>query len=107
MKVTLHVPVESYGFVSLEYETGGDVSADTAAEIYKEYATAFAPKPINTLPDKEWRWFMEQLCLGAIENGQEYIEQMSPFQRFAVNELKKTLKRLKAKDTTNPHTDEE
>lgn len=106
MKITLHVPIEQFGFVGAEMETidnkiqGGD--ADAIRENYDAIATAFKPQPINTLPEKDWRNFLEKLLLGE-PNHIDMYEQCSPEQKKTVNEIKKTLKRLEAKSPENNH----
>lgn len=101
MKITLHVPTEQYGFVGAEMETvhnriqGGD--AASIKENYEAIAEAFKPKPLNCLPEKEWKRFIERILQNEPNHINE-LEQCSPEQRKIINEIKKALARLEARE---------
>ena len=92
MKYTVHVPVEQYGFISAEWE-GDDPKA--SYEAYNAIAGAFKPAPVNSLPDKEFNNFIdEMLKTKKIVNGQEAYEKMSPQQKDIIQSVKRSFKRL-------------
>lgn len=89
MKVILHIPTEQYGFVAVEVD---DVSPDTAAETYRDYAEAFKIKV--GLNQKEWNTVLDSYINGNPMNPDTYYA-MSPEQQKIIQELKKCFKRLK------------
>lgn len=96
-KLTFHVPVEQYGFLEAEVEVQRDISWEESAAIYTAIGNAFKPKPINSLPEKEWRKFLERVLLGEPNHINEF-EQCSPDQKRTINEIKKTLARIEARE---------
>lgn len=87
MKFTLHVPVEQYGFVALEVEKE---SSSEVKQAYDAIAQAFKAK--SGLPDKEYRQFISNQLAGKHISVEDY-EKMSDMQVFAVQVIKRALKR--------------
>lgn len=94
MKIELHIPTVQYGFIAVELE---DATPEIVRATYDSYAAAFKPQPINTLPDKEYNTFIDNMLLGD-DNHVETYNAMSPQQKDAVQVLKRALKRLKSKE---------
>ncbi len=93
IKVGLHIPTEQYGFVLVECE---GLSAEQTAELYNEYSRAFLPKV--GLADKEYNAFIDRMLMGQDGNHIEQYEAMNDNQKYAVQVLKRGIKRLKAKE---------
>ncbi len=96
MKITLHIPTEQYGFVAVELEgdSHGIAQEDYAERVYREFARAFAPKPVNEMPELEFSRYIDLIGNGqTIPEDPGILEKMSPKQQYAVNTLKKFIKR--------------
>ncbi len=92
MKVTLHVPVEQYGFVAADVETD-DPNEIRAA--YQRIADAF--KTGAGVAQKEYNAFIDAMLLGE-PNHIDIWEKLSDDQRDAAQVIKRALKRLEAKN---------
>lgn len=90
-KVTLHIPTETYGFVAVEMEG----TPEEVMITYREYADAFKPK--EGLGDKEYNAFINKMLLNETNHVEEY-NQMNEKQKYAVQVIKRGLKRLEAKN---------
>lgn len=103
MKYTIHVPVEQYGYVEGTYDT-----IPGAIEGYREVSKAWkAPvEPENGLNLKDWQQALDSyLMTGRLT--EEQITGMSDKQKGLINEIKKSLARIKAKDDTGRINKEE
>ncbi len=94
MKYTLHVPVEQYGFVAVEFERGEQPGGDIA-ELYREVSSAF--KTQAGVPPKEYNTFIDSMLLGE-SNHIDVWEKLSDDQRDAAQVIKRALKRISAKN---------
>lgn len=94
MKVKLHIPTEQYGYCEVEPDS---VSPEAIAEVYKMYADAFKPKPINELPTKEWNICLDRYMHGTGMSETE-LSHLSPKQGWMIHEIDKSFTRLKAKE---------
>ncbi len=92
MKIDLHVPVEQYGFVNVNFETESDDYANISKEAYDAVADAFKVRPENILPTDEWNDFISKQLKGEKLDVNVW-EQMSPQQKWCVNEIKKAKNR--------------
>ena len=92
MKGKIRVAVDTYEFIELDAE--GE-SADDLFETYRALKRLAVHK--NGLPEKDFNRFIDRQLMGE-SNELEVYNQMSPEQVFAVQSLKKALKRLKAKE---------
>lgn len=102
MKYTLHIPTEQYGFVAIEVE-GQDLMSvadkreeemsETVVALYRQYADAFKPKPVNSLkwPDfqKILDTYLEKRDGGAADD----YEGMSEAQKKIMQSVKRRFKR--------------
>lgn len=96
MNGKLHIPTEQYGFCEVEFT---DYSAAQASQLYTEVSKAFQAKPINELPTKEFNAALDEFLLSnTLTNGTEVYEKMSPAQQNCFQEVKKSLKRLSARE---------
>lgn len=88
MKYSLHVPVEQYGFIQVD-----DIpSRDEAILEYKRVAADFLNEG---LPTKDFQAILDDLIDDqSIKGDPGCVESMSPAQRFVINEIKKSHKRL-------------
>lgn len=88
MKYLSHVPVEQYGFISVE--------CDTAEEAVEQYHLIKRSYESKGLPEARFRLVLDEyLKTGKVENGGDFWEDMSDFQRAVINEIKKSNKRTK------------
>jgi len=89
MKYTAHVPVEQYGFISVEI----DGTPEEAVEAYEGLKKA--SQGGVGLPNKEWNRFLDCYVFTGKppEDGIALWEAMDSRQRDIVNEVKKVLKR--------------
>lgn len=93
MKYTAHVPVEQYGFVSVEWE---DEKID-AKDVYDRIANQFKPQPVNELPAKEMDEFVQKMLEGEA-NHIEMYERMSKSQQNLIQIIKRAIKRIEYKN---------
>lgn len=88
----MHVPVEQYGFIGI---TDFEGSVEDAVQKYKEIQEAVKPQPISDVTSKEWIELYDKVAAGIpIQGDPGVLSQLNPFQRFALNEAKKRVKRL-------------
>ena len=93
MKHKLHIPTEQYGFVEVEFEAS---SEDFVAQTYRDIAAAFKPK--SGLSDKDYNSFIDRYLLGELVHTEEYAA-MSPDQQKTVQVIKRSLARIKSKQS--------
>jgi hypothetical protein len=94
MKYTLHVPVEQYGFVALEYDSNEDRYYELK-ERYDSIKAVFAAK--EGLEDKAMNSFIDRQLNGESNHIEDY-NKMSDKQQFAVQTIKRALKRIEARE---------
>ena len=88
MKYILHVPVEQYGFIQVD-------DIETREQAVAEYKMVNADFQNQGLPEKEWKAILDDLLEDQSINGDPgSVELMSPAQRYVVNEIKKSFKRI-------------
>lgn len=93
MKITYHVPVEQFGFVSLEEERT-QIEFEGVAHVYRSISEAFKQKPGNEMPSKRFNEILDEyLETGKMVNGGDFYEELSPNQKMVINEIKKSKKR--------------
>lgn len=97
MKATFRIPAEMYAFAEVVIELPDGVTANEVREKYDLLANAFKPQPVNQLPDKEYNRFIDNLMLGE-SNHIEIWEACSPEQKAAAQVIKRSLKRLEARN---------
>lgn len=92
MKYEAHVPVEQYGFISVELEG----SAQDAVQAYEEVKQALNQDAGPGLPHRDWCRFLDvYVSTGSPpEDGMSLWQDMDAIQKNVVNELKKCIKRL-------------
>jgi len=88
MKATCHWPTEQYGYVEIEKEV------ETAQEALEFYDSA---KPAG-LPRDEFNKIIDQELLGTIQADPGVTEDMSAIQYATMQEIKKALKRIRARE---------
>jgi hypothetical protein len=94
MKISLHIPTESYGFVLLEVEQEEDGKVMTPEEVsavYNQYAAAFKEK--NGLTDEEMDTFVQKQLEGE-GNHIETYNGMSADQQLWIQRIKRAKKRI-------------
>lgn len=90
MKVEVHVPVEQYGYASATFDTDDLKSIawdEQIRNVYDHVKAAFAEKPQNTMPDKEYTNFLAKMLKNEAYHVDEW-EAMSDNQRRFCNLLK-------------------
>ena len=88
MKYTLHVPVEQYGFIQVD-------DIETREQAVAEYKMVNADFQSQGLPEEDWKAILDDLLEDqSISGDPGSLELMSPAQRYVVNEIKKSFKRL-------------
>lgn len=92
----IHVPTEQYGFITARIEG----NAHDAIEKYTELKEAWDSEG---LPHKEWNAFIDAyLNKGSMNpDMQEQLERCSKAQRWFINEVKKSFKRMNHAPTDN------
>jgi hypothetical protein len=100
MKTTYHIPTEQYGFIEVEVDKIEETTQEalkTAVEGYKRISEAYnggfglEPKEFNRVYDSF-------LTNGEIVGDPGIIEQMDLGQQRSINDLKKAVKRVEAKE---------
>jgi len=92
----VHVPVEQYGFISATIK---GFAHDAAKEYHEiKHSIGFG----DGMPEHEFRKYYDLVASGTAINGDPGIlEQMNAVQRFAINEIKKYIKRASIKLSNN------
>ena len=91
-KHTLRIPCrEQYAYIEVEFE-------GTSDEAVAEYERLTRMVAEEGLPTKEWNRFLDDYLSTRKppHDGLEMWEKMSTSQKYIINEIKKTFKRLKA-----------
>lgn len=91
MKITLHIPTESFGFIEIEPDS---VSPEAVSEIYAEYSKAF--KPQEGLSDKDFNAFLDKYLNENTGNLETY-NAMSDQQKSIIQAIKRSVKRIEAR----------
>lgn len=93
----LHIPVEQYGFIAVKVKD----TATGLLEAYKAISRANSATP-NELPAKEFNAALDEFLLTSnLRNGVEIYGKMSPAQQACFQEIKKSFKRMKARQDTD------
>ena len=95
---TLRIPTpEQYSYVEIAIE--GDLTPKDVANLYWDYTMAFKPKPEPSgLDDKTLNATLDEyLQTSSVKNGTELWEKMNPAQQAIFQAIKKSLKRIAAK----------
>ncbi len=88
---TLHFPTEQYGYAEVHIQVSSPGEAITAYKIATSPQTGIDMKDMNMIVDK--------MLLGQqVEGGIEFYEKMSPEQKYAIQTLKRALKRSESKE---------
>lgn len=88
----LTIPVEQYGNIRPKV-TG---TAEEIVAAYREFSEALRPKPVNEMPSKHFNEIYDEYrTTGKIVNGGDFWEELSPRQKDAINELKKSFARAR------------
>ena len=91
--ISLHIKIGDFEYVELS------LSGDTSPEQVKEYYTQYS-KPFTVgagLSEKEFNSFVDNLLLSNGENHIESMEQLNDYQTYAMQVIKRGIKRLEAK----------
>lgn len=92
MKHTLRIPTEMYAFIETEFEG----SVEDAVALYNQIKEATAPKPVNEMSRNEFNEIFDLVWAGKpIADDPGILDKMSPAQRYAINEVKKAVKRAR------------
>lgn len=95
MKVHYRIPTEMYAYVEVEKDYQIDPSPAEVQLHYRELTEAFRAKVGITI--KEFNVALDEfLKTGTLVNGTELYQLMSPEQQQVFQEIKKSLKRIKA-----------
>lgn len=97
MKITYRISTAMYEYVEIEEEPQLGKTADQVRETYDGFVRAFAPKPINQLPDKEYNIFIDAMLLNEA-NHIDTWEKLSNKQKEIAQILKRALKRIEARN---------
>ena len=93
MKSILHVPVESFGFVEVEYDSWKE--PEDLKQAYNAIKRVW--EGAAGLPTRDFQAFLINMLLGQ-DNHVEQVEQMNDIQRIVVNEAKKALATIKRRE---------
>lgn len=94
MKVKIHVPTIEYGFIEAEYD---DISAEDAVSHHNDLLNAYKGN-FGLSRDDFNRTLDEFLNTGTVVDGVNIYQQMSKEQQSVFQEIKKSLKRIQAKN---------
>ena len=94
MKIQLHIPTETFGFIGVEYETSGDISYAEAAREYKLFADAFNVG--EGLPDKDFDEFIQNI-IEEKPSHIETLEKLSEEQRKFMKVVDRAMNRINYK----------
>jgi len=86
--VKIHIPTEQYGFVELDVSG----SPEEISEAYNDVKSVFNAS--DGLDPKEWRGLLDRYLETGTMDSNLYSE-MSPAQRYVVQEIKKSINRNK------------
>lgn len=86
MKIELHIPVEQYGFVSVETDSMEEDVGTFSRRLYDTVKDAFSETPQNALPDKDMTDFIYNYLHGK-GNSPETFESLSHVQRIFMKSL--------------------
>jgi len=101
MKVIYRLsPGPQFEYVEVHSEEPNEIEPKEIARYYEEYSSAFRPKPINSLNDKEYDTFIQNMLEGG-SNHVEDIERMSPEQQKYMQIVKRALNRIEYKINKN------
>ena len=93
MKPLIHhirVPAEQFAYLETDFEG----TAEEAVTLY-QHITFLVKGTAGGLPEEEWRAILDDLLEDQSINGDPgSVELMSPAQRYVVNEIKKSFKRI-------------
>lgn len=101
MKIISHIPTEQYGFVEVHHDSMNP--ADIKME-YTMYSQAFQVK--EGLSNKDFNTALDEYLTSNTGNTETYLA-MSPEQQRVFQEIKKSLKRIKAKEDLPTVNEEE
>src|SRR4051794_33248114 len=91
MKYLAHVPVEQYGFISVEFD---QEESRNIADVYREVSEMFKAK--EGLDDKSFNAFIDAQLMGESNHIDQY-EKASTEQKKFIQILKRALNRIKAR----------
>ena len=97
MKATFRIATEQFCFAEVSTEIPDDARADQIRGQYEMLRDAFKEQTETELPTKEWNPFIERIMLGE-PNHIEMWEKCSPEQKKTLNEIKKALNRIEARN---------
>ena len=95
-KAQLRIPTEMYAYIEVSVEG----TAESIVEAYQDFTRLVKPK--EGLSEKDFSAHLDRMLLGSDNHVEEY-QMMSDKQKEIVQTLKRSLKRLKARnDKNNP-----
>lgn len=100
-KITIHIPTADFAYIEQEFEAKEDTTARDLAEHYNQIETAIKGRNgANTgLPQKEWNSVLEEyLTTNTVKDGVNIYQLMSPEQQGVIQEIKRAIKRIDAKN---------
>lgn len=97
MRVTHRISTGQFEYVEVTQEIPETTTPEIIVEVQEGLVEAFKPKPINSLPEKEWKRFIERILQGE-PNHIDELEKCSPTQKTVINEIKRGLDRLAARE---------
>ena len=87
----MHFQTDPFSYIGCEIEGSVEDAVQTYTEIRDAWLRTLQPAG---LPDKDFRELYDKVAKGeAVQGDPGIIEQLNPFQRFALNESKKFVKR--------------
>ena len=98
MKITYHVPTEQFGFVEVEMDGADNIPYNDVKSLYglpvassEAVGSGLEVKVFNASLD-------EYLTSNTLKDGANLYQQMSPDQQRVFQEMKKSMKRIEAKN---------
>ncbi len=88
---TLRIPTEMYAFIEIKHEG----TPEDIVEAYREFTKLV--KPVVGLPTKEFNQALDRYLTDGDMEAEVYVS-MSDAQKAVIQEIKKSVKRIKAKN---------
>lgn len=103
MKYTVHVPTTQFGFIEAEASVDSD-EIESIIELHNMLFKAYSGEKAGLgLPPRDWCMWLDNYLITNTGNADQY-NQMSSEQQRVIQEIKKSVKRLKTK-TGEPEID--
>lgn len=113
MKIDFHIQPEQFEYIGFEYDQKEGLSDEAIKGALSDYnrakgqikgkegmSKAITPADMQKMESKQMNGVVDKMLLGqGVENGTEIYEAMNPYEKYAVQVLKRAISRLEAKNS--------